>query len=170
MSLLTDLENKDKQSIKFAKLKRQQENKQDYQRPILEAKNIDVIETFVLDFYIKPKLKTKNLYIVDLSNNNYSDYIEVYDNTVAANTVLPKESTANDTDNDVFLGGGANGALPDSGDYVGTATTDTGTGWHTFYNVNNLPVQILCSPCPVCRTDRRAFSGCRLPAAGFARP
>ncbi len=108
--------------------------------------NVSQLEAWKVSRQTKVDGYGKQLY-VESKINGYSDYIEVYDNTIAANTVLPKESTANDTDNDVFLGGGANGALPDSGDYVGTASGDTGTGWHTFYNVNDIPVQILLGGC-----------------------
>ena len=56
MSLFDELQMQDQRTIRTLNRKRTTENskKKSY---IVEAKNIDVIETFVLDFYIKPRLK-----------------------------------------------------------------------------------------------------------------
>jgi len=68
--------------------------------------------------------------------NNYSRYIEVYDNTAIDETVVPAANAVS-----VNLGGGDNGTSIGYNDLIGDSSD--GTGWNVFYNKDNADVQIL---------------------------
>ncbi len=68
--------------------------------------------------------------------NNYSAYIQVFDNTNQADTVLPK---ANATA--VTFAGGTDGSAVTASDLIGLEVDKS--GWYGFYNYDEIDVRIL---------------------------
>ena len=92
-------------------------------------------ETWTVSRYSKIDGFGKQLYL-ETKINEYSQLIRVADNTAQTEYVLPKENTTA-----VALGGGIDGSAPTASIYAGSSSALT--GWYTFYNENDVSVNIL---------------------------